>query len=401
MTRTFEYRALSADGQPVVGTLTAESEKAAFRVLQERNLVPLELIAAIPAVRRGAGKQSSFEDRYLVLRELATLLHAGIPLAEAIHAIADAHGESEIGDCFHGVQQALRQGKVLSLALRESSLSLPEYAFQLVVAGELTGRLAPALHGVVDQMEYEEKIRQETRNALIYPGVLVVSGVLAVLFVFVFVAPKFAGLLKGSRVANIPAISVWVIGTGLFVKQHLLAVFMGVVTLLGAVVAGARTDGGRKTARLLLARLPILGNWIHDVEIGKWAATLSTLLGNRVPIVQAMELSQHGVSIDAVKGKLQSALRDIRAGKTLADALAAQNLLDPLGLNLVRVGERSGELPNMLRTFAGLRENAARNRIKRFLLLLEPLAILLIGSVIGFIMVAIMLAITSLSDISL
>jgi general secretion pathway protein F len=128
---------------------------------------------------------------------------------------------------------------------------------------------------------------------------------------------------------------------------------------------------------------------------------LGTLLENRVPILKAMEITQDGTRLVEIRQKLQQALREVKGGKKLADALAGVRLLNVTGLNLVRVGERSGELANMLRALATLHENAGRERLKRFLILLEPIAILIIGGVIGLVMVAVMLAITSMSNVPL
>ena len=125
---------------------------------------------------------------------------------------------------------------------------------------------------------------------------------------------------------------------------------------------------------------------------------LSALLESRVAIIAAMELASNGVRISALKNSLQQVTRDVRGGVRLADALATNRTLGPTGINLVRVGERSGELAPMLRALATLYDNAGRDRMKRFLLLLEPIAIILIGSVIGVIMIAIMLAVTSMND---
>ena len=150
-----------------------------------------------------------------------------------------------------------------------------------------------------------------------------------------------------------------------------------------------------------ISHLPLIGAWLIDTEIGRWAAMLGTLLDNRVPIVRAMELAESGVQLKAVSHKLQLAVRDLRAGKKLADALALHRTVNPMGINLVRVGERTGELPGMLKTLGKMYENASRERMKRFLILLEPATILIVGCVIGFIMVAIMLAITSLSTMTL
>jgi general secretion pathway protein F len=128
---------------------------------------------------------------------------------------------------------------------------------------------------------------------------------------------------------------------------------------------------------------------------------LGSLLANRVPIVQALELAESGVGLRSLAVRLELTVRDLRAGKKLADSLALHRTINPMGINLVRVGERSGELPEMLRVLGRIYENSSRERMKRFLILFEPVAILVVGGIIGFIMVAIMLAITSLSTVSL
>jgi general secretion pathway protein F len=147
-----------------------------------------------------------------------------------------------------------------------------------------------------------------------------------------------------------------------------------------------------------LARVPVLGHWITDTEMGRWASMLGALLENRVAIITSMELSADGVGIARLRNSLQQVARDVRGGARLADALATNRALGPTGINLIKVGERTGELAPMLRALATLYENAGRDRMKRFLLLLEPLAIVLIGCVIGTVMVAIMLAVTSMND---
>ena len=170
----------------------------------------------------------------------------------------------------------------------------------------------------------------------------------------------------------------------------------GLLLVLAAVVVFARPQA-RAWAWERLAHVPLVGRWLREIEIGRWAALLGILLENRVPIVRAMELAQDAIRLGDMRFKLELALRELRAGKRLADALAGSGLFAPTGLNLVRVGERSGQLAMMLRTLATLYESAARERMKRFLILLEPVAILLIGAVIGTIMIAIMMAITGLT----
>ena len=395
MSVEFRYQATGAAGQMVNGRLPAASEAEAVRLLQQKGLTPtlLELDAAV-----GAGKRAraSAQDRRLVVRELAVLLKAGVPLGEAVESLAGAHAASQVGEAFSRVHAALRGGARFSAALSDSGLVLPGYVFQMAAAAEMTGKLAAALADAATQMEYEERVRQEMRNALIYPSVLVASGIGATLLTFIVVVPKFANLLKNAR-ADLPLLSVWVLQLGLFVKENLLWLGLGALALLFSGVAAFARPGVRAWAWRALARAPLFGRWLVEMEIGRWAALLGILLENRVPIVRAMELAQEAVRLDEMRFKFQLALRDLRAGKRLADALASTAMFAATGLNLIRVGERSGELASMLRTLATLYETAASERMKRFLILLEPAAILLIGAVIGTIMIAIMMAITGLS----
>lgn len=397
----FHYQAIDPQGRPVSGQLSAAGEREAARLLRQMELTPVEITqagrAAAPLQRV---KRASNKDKALVIRELATLLHAGISLAEAVESIGQTHTDSAIGAAFSHIHGKLRGGESFSGGLKSARLEWPDFLFQLVAAGEHTGKLAQALESAASQMEYEQRIRGEMRNALIYPSILVFSGIAATLLIFIVVVPKFAGLLKNSR-AQIPDISIWVLTAGLFVKEHLLWIGLGALALVMAAATLLANPALRTRLLQMLSRAPVLGAWLIETEIGRWAAMLGTLLENRVPILKAMELAQDGMRLTTVRYGLQQALREVRGGKKIADALTGGHMLNVTGLNLIRVGERSGELPKMLRTLAALHETAGQERLRRFLILLEPVAILTIGIIIGTIMVAIMLAITSLSNISL
>ena len=394
----FQYQVANAQGQVLTGQISATDEREAMRLLQQQNLVPISVTSnAPPSNAHASSKKASNQDKTLSIQELTTLLNAGVPLAESVESIGSAHAGTAVGAAFTTTLAALRRGEGFSEALREADLDFPDYLYQLAKAGELTGKLGQSLETAVTQMAYEERMRQEMRNALTYPAILVSSGLAATLLIFIVVVPKFANLLKGNT-ANVPLISQWVIGAGMFVKTNLLWVGLAAFALVMMTLMALRSPAARARAFQILVKVPILGAWIADTETGRWASMLSALLENRVAIIAAMELASSGVKIAALKNSLQQVTRDVRGGARLADALATNRALGPTGINLVRVGERSGELAPMLRALATLYENAGRDRMKRFLLLLEPIAIILIGSVIGVIMVAIMLAVTSMND---
>ena len=221
--QAFEYRALDRDGVARSGVLQAEDEAAAARALLQQGLTPITLRGASQAARAsGAGRAGASigaADRIGLVQELATLLGAGVSLAEALPSIADAYASQPAGPALAGIERAVRGGEPLSAALAASALQLPAYVLALCQAGEASGELATALRDAAVQMEYERQVAQDLRSALIYPAVLVGAGLIAVLVIFVGVVPRFAGILKNAR-ADVPAVSRAVIESGLFVNQH-------------------------------------------------------------------------------------------------------------------------------------------------------------------------------------
>jgi general secretion pathway protein F len=380
--------------------LTATDKHDALRKLRQMNLVPVSVDEQriAPVQPRTSRARASAQEITLSMQELATLLNAGVSLAEAVDSIRSAHEGTPIGTAFNSILNALRSGETFSTALQGSTLPLPSYLVQLAVAGEATGNLGQSLESAVAQMTYEDRLRSEMRNALTYPVILVVSGIAATLLVFLVVVPKFANLIKAGN-PNIPWLSKWVISIGLFTKANLLWIGLGVAAAILALIVALGNPTFRERSFEMLSRMPVFGSWLQQTEMGRWASMLSALLENRVSIVMAMELAHSGVRLASLRNRLQHVLREVRAGTKLADALAATRVLGAMGINLIRVGERSGELPKMLRALATLYENAGRDRMKRFLLLLEPVSIMVIGLVIGTIMVAIMLAVTSMNEV--
>lgn len=394
----FHYQVANAQGQLLTGQISAADEREALRLLQQQSLTPITLTpVGLQSSQLVSSAKATHQELILAMQELSTLINAGVTLSESIESISIAHGGDAIGTAFTKILAALRRGGKFSEALRMGELKLPAYVYQLASAGELTGKLGQALQTAVAQMEYAERMRQEMRNALTYPAILVTSGIAATLLVFIVVVPKFANLIKDGG-ANVPLLSKWVINTGMFVQGNLLWVGLIAAALFMSILIASGSQEMRSRVFEGLVRIPILGAWIVEAEIGRWASMLGALLENRVPIVTAMELAQGGVRVTAMRNSLQQVLRDVRRGTRLADALTTNRVLGATGINLIRVGERSGELAPMLRALATLHENAGRDRMKRFLLLLEPVAILLIGSVIGVIMIAIMLAVTSMNS---
>jgi len=391
------YRGYNQQGEAVNGTAEAAEEHDALRQLDKQGITVTDISQESPERRKYRGKVTQAE-LLLVLQELTTLLRSGVPLVDAVESQAEAHHNPAVAVNFDDVANALRRGRSFSEAIAESRFPLPDYMLQLIAAGEMTGKLAESLADGVEQMTFERQVSSEIRNALLYPAVLVFSGVAAILLVFAFVVPKFANLLEES--ADLPFLAYAVLTSGLWVNNNWHLMLVGMVLAAIVAVAGLKQETIRLRLFDSLSRLPLIGTWLVESETGRWSGVLSALLGNGVPIMNALDLANNGVRLRSRRSRLENATQSVKGGMTLAAALKEQNALTATGYNLIRVGEQSGELPGLLMSLSKLYEDSGRNRMKRLLILIEPIAILLIGGVIGTIILGIVLAITASTDVA-
>jgi general secretion pathway protein F len=374
-----------------------------MRILQSRSLVPVSLKVVTPhkqAAKKAFSRPASIQDRMLVLKQLALLLNAGVPLVQAVGTLKEQNIHPQLSAAFVDIERRLRGGTPFVEALSAGLPTLPQYVFQLAAAGEAIGRMGNALGDAARQMEYDHQVRVNIRNALTYPTILVVTGVAAVLFIFIVVVPRFATMLATAK-APLPFISVLVIRTGTFLNAHL-----GTFATLAAVTAAtifwlSRDPAIRLKFRESLASAPLLGRWLQESDLASWSSMLGTMLANGVDLIKALQLARDSVTLPGLAQRLDQALKLVRGGQPLSAALASQSVFNDTAVSLVQVGEESGELPAMLQSLATLYEDIGRQRMKRFLLMLEPAAILFIGGVIGTIVAAIMLAITSVNQIAM
>lgn len=321
-------------------------------------------------------------------------------LVTALSSLAKSSHHPSLTGAFAEMERSVRRGESFSAALRESKLPVPEYVHQLAHAGEATGRLAESIRGGVDQYEYDQRVRQEMTGAMIYPIVLVSSGIAAVGIIFLWVVPRFGGLLTQHK-DTMPAISRWTIASGVWLSNHVWLVLLALAAAAVGLRALWKAPGVVDALVERAARLPVVGDWLVEAEVGRWASTLSALLTGRVELIRALNLSATSVRMKFLRARLLAVAKSVKTGSTLSAALREHRSLNPTGYDLVAVGEASGELPKLLDALARLYETTGRDRMKRALQLIEPLAIIIIGVVVGTIMTAIILAITSVNDVPL
>ena len=392
----FNYEVFDREGRRVTGQAQAESAAEVVRRLTSDGHTVVDVSARRAELRIAPRRRLRAQELTVAFHELATLLESGVSLGDAVLAQSRGSHHPALAAGFASIGRGLAQGKNFLGALRDSGLPLPDYVSHLVEAGELSGQLADALRQAVGQMEYDQKVAAEFKSALTYPAILVAAGTAAVFFVFVFVVPQFSNLLDAGN--DLPLLAEVVLRTGAWFNANALLVVAAAVALVAIAVALLRRPTVRQGLVDGIARLPLLRDWLSEADTAKWASVMSAMLASRVELMDALGLAARGVRISRRRAGLARAEADVRGGVSLAEALEKQDTLTPTGYNLVRVGERSGQLAHMLRSLATLYEQNSTRRMKRFLNLIEPVAILIIGGFLGSIMIGVILAMTSVNE---
>jgi len=392
----YKFKALNPQGNHVEGQQVADSQGAAFERLRARGLHPVS-ISEVERRRVRIGKRKPNRKHLLrVVRQMATLLGAGVPLLETVENLRRGQDAGEMSQRFSALLQKLRQGQRLSDGLRENFTELPDYVFSLVALGESTGQLAKTLSDAADRMDADEALSEELRSALSYPIVLACVGGVIVFGMFLFVIPRFGALVDRSG-ADIPVISRLVIDSGVWLRANWFLFLAGAGGAIFGLLTLVRANGAN--IRRLAARLPAFGGVLRKVDFENWSRTLGVALANGAQLLPALDLASQTVKSKTFSSQLEGVRRDVRTGVHLDEAFQANvPYSDAMLLDLMATGRKSGALDQMLILAANSYRAEIGTLTKRLTAIAEPVAILLISMVVGALVVSIVLAMTSLYD---
>jgi general secretion pathway protein F/type IV pilus assembly protein PilC len=394
----YNYQAIELSSkQQIKGEIEAVSQQEAARLLAEQRIEVFSLTLCNVVAKRG--RRVKVADLVIPLQELATLTSSGVSLIDAVKALGQNDEHPHLARGFAAIASCIEGGDSLSAALKESALPFPEYVAHLVSAGELGGKLPLALSNASEQLDYDQAVKNDVRGALTYPIVLIGAGLGAMLIIFFAVVPKFSHLLNGSK--ELPTLAYAVLTAGQYANDSpyvVLAVVLGVVLFLLSVF----TNEAVKRQMLDIAvELPVIGPWLSEQDAARWASLCSAMLLARVNLVVALKLAAQSCGYTHRKSRALSMVADVESGVTFTEALERSRLVPSTSLNLVAVGDKTGKLAEMLKAVATLHDASCKRRMKQVLTLVEPIAILIVGVLIGIIILGIVLAITASTDIDI
>ena len=317
--------------------------------------------------------------------ELVALLEAGLSLVEAIDALTEKERDESVRHLLEGLRRRLYEGQSLSVALGEFPSSFPTLYVATVRASERTGAIAEALRRFVAYQQQINLLKKRLINASIYPAVLLAAGSLVVLFLVAYVVPRFSGIYEDIG-GELPFASKMLMQWGRLLDAHGLAVLAGFLACVALAGYGVLRPGFRAAVGRLSARIPMVGHQIELHQLARLYRTVGMLLRGGLPVVTAFEMTR-GLLAAAARPQLAAATRAVSEGRSLTDALASQGLTTPVAERMLRVGERSGNMGEMMERIAAFYDEELSRFVDVATRLIEPAMMTVIGLVIGLIVV--------------
>lgn len=398
---TFDYRAQDANGRNCRGQQEADNARHARQLLRERGLRPSQLSEARTHRAARSRGRLGVTDLALVTRQLSTLIHAGLPLEEALGAVAAQSAKRHVSSVLLAVRNRVTEGHALATALSAFPKAFPELFRATVAAGERSGHLGHVLEQLADYTEARHASRQKIQLALVYPLILLIASFAIVGFLLGYVVPDVVKIFVNSG-QPLPVLTRAMIALSTGLRDYgwlLLLLLLLVLAALGAARWALLQPALRLRWHALLLNVPMIGGVLRAMEAARFASTLSILGKSAVPLVDALEISATVIANLAIRHRMLDVARTVREGATLARGLERSGDIPPMMLHLIASGERAGELDSMLARAAEQQEKTLAARIALVVSLFEPIMLVLMGGVVLLIVMAILLPILSLNQL--
>jgi general secretion pathway protein F len=390
----FSYRASTREGEILEGFIDAADERSVAEILKAKNIIPLKI--SLQEKKRGISLKSSKADLLTFTTELSSLLSAGLPLDRSLNILSEISESKEMREVVLSILKSIREGSSFSEALQKHPKIFPKIYVSMIRAGEAGGVLDVVLDKLNEFLESTKELKEHVVSSMIYPSILTITGIISVAVLLTYVLPKFTAIFAELGVA-LPLPTQILMTLSNFLKSYwwmiLSSIGLGYMIFRGYI----KSEEGRYKWDSL--KLKLLGDIIRRLETARFCRTLGTLLKSGVPLLQALNNSKEVIGNRVIAGTINAIAKGIKEGKGIALPLSEAKVFPHLALSMIKVGEETGKLDIMLLKVATIYEKSLKVSIKRFTGLLEPAMILTMGLLIGFIVVSMLLAIFSITEV--
>lgn len=390
--RVYKYRAVDAGGYKVIGELTAKSSQEVIDLLHERDCRPTNIEEKVKTAKEFGQieikpKKVKTKDLTVFCRQLSTMLRAGLPLDKAMRLLIGQTSHKTLKKAMEEVSTRINQGVPLSGAMKEHRKVFPEILVNMIEAGELTGGLDIALVRMADYFAKQNKINNKVKGAMIYPIILICMTIGVFVGLMIFIVPIFIDLFESSG-TEMPAITRLLISISESMTSYWYLFLAGAAGNVYGIKAFLSWDKGRRWFDMRKLTLPLVKGPMQQLVTARFTRTLSTLLSSGIQLVSALGSAAETVNNTIVEKAVIEAAEDVKKGVSLTSQLEKIPYFPTMMTSMVGIGEESGELDGMLEKTADYYDEEADAAIKRLTSFIEPLALVIVGVVVGVVVIA-------------
>ena len=392
---TFAYTVRTAAGATQRGQIDAADRRAAALALRQRQLIVTSLRARprnLTINLRGLTSGGAAVDLVVFTRQFATMISSGLPLVQCLDTLGRQTPNKRLGEIVMQVKADVEAGASFTEPLRKQPQVFGDFYVNMVEAGEAGGVLDTILTRLAVYLEKSRTLRGKVKGAMAYPAAIIAVAVLVMIFMLIYVIPIFADLFESFGGA-LPAPTRLVMALSSGVKTVILYVIVAAVAAVWAFRWFRRTASGRRLVDTALLKAPVFGSLIEKVAVASFARTLATLVSSGVPILDGLAITARITGNKVMEDAVLTAIERIKQGSTIAEPLRDQTVFAPMVVQMIEVGENAGALDVMLNKIADFYDDEVNHAVEALTSLLEPLLMVVLGALIGFMLIAMYLPI--------
>lgn len=390
----FEYKGINKQGRTVKGQTDAENIRAARLKLKREGIFASDIKDKTKKKVRGgtsggSNAKVSIQDLSQTTRQLATLLKASIPLVDALGAVSEQSENQKMKLAFSDIRNFVNEGGSLYKGLQRYPKIFNKIYISMCEAGELSGTLDIILIRLAEFLEAQHELNSKVRSAMIYPSIMITFTMLVMIGLFVFLVPKMREVFDAEEGLELPMISQLVFGLSDFVVSHWLGLLIVIVATAGIFFSWKRTPKGSESWDGIVLNLPVVGRLARIIAVSRFTRTLSTLLAGGVPMLNSLTIVRNVVNNEVLAKAVDKARENIREGESIAGPLKKSGQFPPIVIHMINVGEKTGELENMLNQVSDSYDFQVKNEVDGLTSLLEPVMLIMMGGVISVVVFSI------------
>ena len=390
------YKARDASGKKVTGSMEAATKTELIDKLQKMGYLTTAVEEETAGLHIGSFlerfKWISTENMLMFYIQLANMINAGVVILMSLTTLSKQTENKILRDAIGSVTRQVEAGNSLSQAFAARPDIFNRLFINMVRAGEASGHIDTVLMRYAGFFERQEDLNQKVKGALFYPVILLIAGIAVMLFIITFVIPQFAQIYLKAGV-KLPGPTVIVYNLGMIFKHFWYVLFLAAAGILTAVNLYARTEKGRLSLDSLKLKLPVIGPLYRKVAIARFARTLSTLLGSGVPILESLDVTKEVAGNEVLRRVIINAQKYVEKGERMSEPLKVSGEFPPDVVQMVLVGEETGNVDGMLAKIADFYDTAVNYTIKKLTTVIEPFFLIVMGCMIGFIMASMLMPI--------